>query len=159
MNIDILSLLNNSLMAALASAGFAMLFNVPRRALPLSAMCGAVGVCSRMLFLHYGQMHVAMATLGAAIFVAALAELLSSRMNMPPSLFSVAGVIPMVPGGLMFRSVVYWLNIAASDSGPFDEALFGAAWSLTGTAFLVLSALALGIAAPNLIFYRRRPEA
>jgi len=158
---DWLQLFNNSVMAALAATGFAMLFNVPRRALALSALCGAAGVGTRMVLMQYGggEVHIAMATFAAAIVVAALAELISRKMNMPPALFSVPGVIPMVPGGVMFRAVVYWLNIAASQDGPFDEVMFGAAWHLTGISLLILCALAMGIAAPNLILYRRRPEA
>jgi uncharacterized membrane protein YjjB (DUF3815 family) len=88
-----------------------------------------------------------------------MAEFLSRRMEMPPAVFSVPGVIPMIPGGLMFRSVVYWLSMATDGSGAFDQMLFGDALQLAANAVIILAAIALGIAAPNLIFYRRRPEA
>jgi uncharacterized membrane protein YjjB (DUF3815 family) len=155
------SLIHASVMAALAATGFAMLFNVPRRVLALCAFCGAAGVGSRLLLMGPlgGELQIAMATFAAAVVVAGIAEFLSHRMNVPPAVFSVPGVIPMVPGVFMFRSVVYWLNIAASQDGPFDSVMFGTAWQLTGTSVLILGALALGIAAPNLILYRRRPEA
>lgn len=159
---DLLHIILNAVMAALAATGFAMLFNVPRRALPLSALCGAVGILCRN-FLTSGvlssPLHIAMATLCASLIVAFLAELLSRKMELPPNLFSVPGVIPMIPGGLMFRSVTYWLGLASQQQSYFDVVVFGEALSMAGTAMIVLSSIALGIAGPNLIFYRRRPEA
>lgn len=148
-------------MAALAAAGFAMLFSVPRRALAMCALCGAAGVAIRLTLMQAtgGSVHIAMATLCAALVVAVMAEVLSRRTGMPPSVFSVAGVIPMIPGGYMFRAVVYWLSMASDNASEFDLVLFGESMHLAAMALLILSAIALGIAAPNLIFYRRRPEA
>jgi uncharacterized membrane protein YjjB (DUF3815 family) len=158
---DYLLLLHNGLMAALAATGFALIFNVPRRALALCALCGAIGVMGRMLFLEMGGsfVNVAGATLCASIVVASVAELLSRKMQMPASVFSVPGVIPMIPGSLMFRSVVYWLSMATESGGDFDTILFGEALMLAANAMVVLAAIAMGIAAPNLILYRRRTEA
>jgi uncharacterized membrane protein YjjB (DUF3815 family) len=157
----ILLLLHNALMAALAATGFALIFNVPRRSLALCAFCGAVGVTCRALLMAAGggAIHIAVATLCASIVVASVAEILSRRMQMPPSVFSVPGVIPMIPGSLMFRSVVYWLSMATENGGDFDTMLFGEAMMLAANAMVVLAAIAMGIAAPNLILYRRRTEA
>ena len=157
----LLLLLHNALMAALAATGFALIFNVPRRSLALCALCGAVGVTSRMILLNLGggAIHIAVATLCASIVVASVAEILSRRMQMPASVFSVPGVIPMIPGSLMFRSVVYWLTMATESGGDFDGILFGEAMMLAANALIVLAAIAMGIAAPNLILYRRRAEA
>ena len=154
-------ILSSALFAALAAAGFAMLFSVPRRTLAMCALCGAAGVGLRLTLLQAtnGALHIAMATLCAALAVAILAELLSRRTGMPPAVYSVAGVIPMIPGGYMFRAVTYWLSIASDNATDFDLVLFGESMHLAAMALLILSALALGIAAPNLIFYRRRPEA
>lgn len=156
-----LLLLHNGLMAALAATGFALIFNVPRRALALCALCGSIGVMGRMLFLELGDglVNVAAATLCASILVASVAEILSRKMLMPASVFSVPGVIPMIPGSLMFRSVVYWLSMATESGGDFDSLLFGDAMMLAANAMVVLAAIAMGIAAPNLILYRRRTEA
>jgi uncharacterized membrane protein YjjB (DUF3815 family) len=157
----ILLLLQNAVMAALAATGFALIFNVPRRALALCALCGAIGVTFRTVLLNIGgdYIHIAAATLCASIVVASVAEFLSRKMLMPPSVFSVPGVIPMIPGSLMFRSVVYWLSMATESGSDFDTMLFGEALMLAANAMVVLAAIALGIAAPNLILYRRRTEA
>lgn len=156
-----LLLLHNGVMAALAATGFALIFNVPKRTLALCALCGAIGVTCRtaLLELGAGSIQLASATLCASIVVACVSEFLSRRMLMPAAVFSVSGVIPMIPGSLMFRSVVYWLSTASGSGGDFDTVVFGEAMMLATKALVVLAAIAMGIAAPNLIFYRRRAEA
>jgi len=147
-------------MAALAAVGFAILFRTPLRVIAYSSLCGALGVGARTLWISEfdPQMQIATATFLAAAIVGFTAELLSRRLRVPPSLFSVPGVIPMVPGGIMFHAIVVWLKIATTKPGDFSPELLGQALSLTGTSFLCLCALVLGIAAPALLLYRRRPE-
>ncbi|KAF0094092.1 MAG: hypothetical protein E1N59_2350 [Puniceicoccaceae bacterium 5H] len=152
-------LLFKALSAALAATGFAVLFNVPKRTLSACALCGAFGVSARILLLNATEhtMHLAAATLLAAAGVSLLSELFSRLLNAPPAVFSVPGVIPMVPGSLMFRTMVGFLRHANANV-PIDYQALGADLQLGLTAFLVLMALAVGIATPNLLFYRRRPE-
>jgi len=158
---NILHILLSALMGALAATGFAMLFSVPRRALAMCAICGAAGVMLRIVLMQAtgGAVHIAMATFCSALMVAILSEILSQRTGLPPTVYSVAGVIPMIPGGYMFRSVTYWLSIASDNAEAYDLVVFSESMHLAAMALLILAAIALGIAAPNLIFYRRRPEA
>ncbi|MDP0498469.1 MAG: threonine/serine exporter family protein [Verrucomicrobiota bacterium JB022] len=145
--------------AALAALGFAVLFNVPKRTLVACALCGAFGVSLRLGLLHWSEhhMHLAAATLIAAGGVSLLGEFFSRLLNAPPAVFTVPGVIPMVPGSLMFRTMVGFLRHTNPEL-PIDYQALGADLQLGLTAFLTLTALAVGIAMPNLLFYRRRPE-
>ncbi len=154
-----LPILNTMAWGALAALGFALLFNVPRRTLVWAALCGAVGVGTRMAVLQiWPGTHLAAATLLAAALVACMAELLWRRLDTVAAVFSVPGVIPMVPGSLMFRAIVQMLQSLDTRS-PVDPVQLGETLRLAGSALLVVGALAVGIAAPNLILYRRRPEA
>ena len=153
-------LIQNAVMAALAATGFGMIFNVPKKAIGFCAMCGAFGVSIRkmLVVLTDGSVSVALATLAAATIVAFAAEFLSRKMRMPPTTFSVPGVIPMIPGSLMFRSIVYAFGMVSGGTESFDAVLFGKGFELAANATVILASIALGVAAPNLIFYRRRSE-
>ena len=153
-------LFHQSFMAALAAAGFAVLFRTPLKILAFSSFCGALGVGVRTVLLSFDHLNlqIATATFLSAAVVGFMAEFLSRRLKVPPTLFSVPGVIPMVPGGIMFHAIVVWLNIVTPTPDQFSTDLLGKALSLSGTSFLCLCALVLGIATPTLLLYRRRPE-
>lgn len=154
-----MEILIKALAAALAATGFAVLFNVPKRTLLACAITGALGVALRLglLELSDGGLHLAAATLIAAMGVALLGEVFSRWLKAPPAVFTVPGVIPMVPGSLMFRTMVGFLKHADMHQ-PIDLTALAADFRLGMTTFLVLMALAVGIATPNLLFYRRRAE-
>lgn len=50
----LLALAQDMLLAALPAVGFAMVFNVPQRALPWCALLGAIGHGSRMIMMTAG---------------------------------------------------------------------------------------------------------
>lgn len=147
-------------MAALAAAGFAVLFRTPLKVLAFSSLCGALGVGVRTVLLSLDSLdlQIATATFLSAAVVGFAAEFLSRKWRVPPTLFSVPGVIPMVPGGIMFHAIVVWIHIVTTKPDQFSPDLLGEALSLSGTSFLCLCALVLGIATPTLLLYRRRPE-
>ncbi|MGE9294331.1 MAG: threonine/serine exporter family protein [Puniceicoccales bacterium] len=156
---DPIHIITQGAWAAIAAFGFALIFNVPKRTLGFGAFCGAVGVSARLCILGlWPELHIAMATLIAAIIVAGLSELFSRVLRSPSTVFSVPGVIPMVPGSFMFRAMVQLLQLFGHKDGQDPEQL-ALALQLGFTSLMILTALAVGTATPNLLLYRRRPEA
>lgn len=152
MNI-LLLLLQDMFIAAIPAVGFAILFNVPPRALVYCATLGALGHGSRTLFV---SMHIPL--LGATFFGAAMIGFigvwLGRRIHSHPKVFTVAAIIPMIPGVYAYRSMIALLEI--QQNGFTDMLFMRLVENLTQTIFL-LGALVCGLALPGLLFYRDRP--
>jgi len=97
------------LAAYLAAGGFAVLFDVPRRYILVSAMVGAVAYSTRQVVLAQGIPPEG-AALVAGLAIGICAEALARVFDAPTSLFSIPGYIPLVPGVLAFRTILDFVN-------------------------------------------------
>lgn len=88
----------------IAAAGFAILFNAPRRVL---IQCGLVGMLGWILFYFLNQnfMDVVEASVIAAILVGVLSRVCAVYFKKPIIIFYVAGIIPLVPGGIAYNAM------------------------------------------------------
>lgn len=88
----------------IASAGFGILFNAPKRTL---VQCGTIGMLGWILYylLHENQMDAVGATVAAALLVGVLSQLAARFYKIPIIIFNVAGIIPLVPGGLAYNAM------------------------------------------------------
>jgi uncharacterized membrane protein YjjB (DUF3815 family) len=148
------TLLLDALWSAFASLGFALLFNVPVRTLRAVALVGAVGHAVRTA-LHLSGAPLELATLAGATVVGFMAFGFSRRLLAPTPVFSVAGVIPMVPGKFAYGAMLGFLRVA-SGVVQGDEAqriLFDAIVSAIKVG-LIVGAIAAGIAMPTLLLRR-----
>lgn len=140
----------NAFFGAAAAAGFAVLFNVPKRTLLGSALAGAVGIAVRDSLGALG-FEIALATFFASLAVGLFALALYRYYKTPAAIFSVSGAIPMVPGVFAFKAMMGFIAIATGEPGV--ETLLECASNFAKTA-LVLIAIATGITAPSLLFKR-----
>ena len=152
MNI-ILQLLQNMMLAAVPAVGFGLVFNVPRSALVYCAAGGAIGRGLRFLLITAG-MPIELATFVAASVVSLLGVYIAQRMRAHPKVFTVAAMIPMIPGVPFFTALLAVVEIQRRGLTP--ELLNTAITSGLRAAFIV-AALAVGLALPGLLFYRRKP--
>lgn len=148
-------LLEDALFAALAALGFAMLFNVPRRALAWCALGGALGHMVRTLSVVEG-VDIIPATLAGATAVGFFGYWLSRRFIMPMPVFTVPGAIPLVPGSIAFQTMANLVNAVNAGIGARIPFLIEASVGAVETA-LILITLGIGISAPILLFRRHRP--
>jgi len=151
----LLDLLREMALAAVPAVGFALVFNVPTRMLGYCAAGGAVGRGLRMLLVdsHVG-MPVEWATLVAAAVVSLIGVQLARRLRAHPKVFTVAAMIPMVPGVPFFTALLAIVEISRSG---LTDALLETAITSGLRALFIIGALAIGLAIPGLLFYRRRP--
>jgi uncharacterized membrane protein YjjB (DUF3815 family) len=152
------SFLQDAFWSAVAAVGFAIMFQVPRHALPGCALAGALAHTARSFLVRMG-LSLELATLLAATAVGFLSELLAIRLRMPRIVFSVPGVIPLIPGILAYQTMLGIFELAGLvdlNGGTAVDGLLVTAVTGIKTG-LILIAIALGIIAPNLLFRRQKP--
>ncbi len=149
----LLALLQDMLLAAIPALGFAMVFNVPKKALPYCALLGAIGHGSRMLMLHFGA-SVEWGTLVASILVGVIGIYWSRWLLAHPKVFTVAAVIPMFPGIYAYTAMIAVVKL--SHQG-YSEALMENLVTNFLKASFIVGALSIGLSLPGLWLYRKKP--
>ena len=99
----------HTVLAFISCLGFGILFNVQKRTLLLAAVNGAIG-WTILLSLDIPQVSYIFANLFAALVVGLLAELFAIIQKTPATAFIVIGVIPLVPGFRMYRSMLFFVR-------------------------------------------------
>lgn len=122
-----------------ASAAFGLIFQAPKRAL---VQCGIVGMLGWSLYVVLTEQAVnaTIATLAAAGCVGVLCQLMAKLHRMPIIVFSVSGIIPLVPGGLAYDAMRHAVG------NEFDTAV-----QLGTKAFLISGAIAMGLVLSEVI--------
>jgi uncharacterized membrane protein YjjB (DUF3815 family) len=83
--------------SAIPAVGFAMIFAVPPRMLKYCAAGGALAHSFRMLQIHFG-MPIEWATFITTTLIGLIFVYVSRRLLAPRPVFTVASIIPMIPG-------------------------------------------------------------
>jgi uncharacterized membrane protein YjjB (DUF3815 family) len=143
------------LWASIGALGFAVLFQVPRHCLPFCAALGALGYGARTLLLN-SSVDLILCSFAGAVLVGFAGYGLSIRYRVPSTLYTVPGIIPLVPGSIAFQSMV--TLIRAIDAGPDGAStlLMSAAFDAL-TAGLIIFSIGVGISTPFLLFRRQKP--
>ncbi|EPE5850489.1 threonine/serine exporter family protein [Vibrio vulnificus] len=149
----LIGLLNDMFFAAIPAVGFALVFNVPPRALIYCALGGAIGHGSRYLMMKFG-IPIEWATFFAATLVGMIGVYWSRRLLAHPKVFTVAALIPMVPGVFTFKAMIAMVEI--NHLGYTPELVVVCMENFLKAMFII-AGLAVGLAVPGLLFYRRRP--
>ncbi|RLQ93866.1 threonine/serine exporter family protein [Falsibacillus albus] len=117
----------------IASAGFGILFNVPKESL---IKCGFVGTIGWMGYLGLTEagMDLVLATVLSAFLVAVISQFFAKKYKTPIIIFTVAGIIPLVPGGMAYDAM---RNFVQND--------YNAAINLAAKAFMISGSIAMGL--------------
>ncbi len=149
----LLGLINDMIFAAIPAVGFALVFNVPQKALLYCALGGSIGHGSRYLMMHFG-IPVEWATFFAAMIVSMVGIHWSHRFLAHPKVFTVAALIPMVPGVFAFKAMIAVVELNHRGYSPDLVAILMENFL---KAMFIIAGLAVGLAMPGLLFYRRKP--
>ncbi|WP_164684230.1 threonine/serine exporter family protein [Vibrio maerlii] len=149
----ILGLINDMFFAAIPAVGFALVFNVPQKALVYCAIGGALGHGSRYLMMQFG-IPIEWATFFAATLVGMIGVHWSHRFFAHPKVFTVAALIPMVPGVFAFKAMIAMVEI---NQLGYQPELIATLMENFLKAMFIIAGLAVGLAVPGLLFYRRKP--
>jgi uncharacterized membrane protein YjjB (DUF3815 family) len=124
-----------------ASAGFGILFNVPKGTLVKCGFVGMLGWLVYVLLVDHSLSAIA-ASLGASFVVTVTSQLLARVYKTPIIVFSVAGIIPLVPGGLAYDAM---RNVV--------ENQYGQAVQLAAKAFMISGAIAIGLVFSEVVYH------
>ncbi len=150
----ILALMQDMVLAAIPAVGFALVFNVPHRALPWCALLGAAGHGSRMAMMAAG-FNIEWSSFIAAILVGMIGIQWSRWYLAHPKVFTVAAVIPMFPGISAYTAMISAVKM--SHFGYSEELLMQLVTNFLKASFIV-GALSIGLSLPGLWLYRKRPR-
>ncbi|MCW8333217.1 threonine/serine exporter family protein [Vibrio sp. SCSIO 43135] len=149
----LVGLVNDMFFAAIPAVGFALVFNVPQKALGYCALGGAIGHGSRYVMMHFG-IPIEWATFFAATLVGMIGVHWSHKFLAHPKVFTVAALIPMVPGVFAFKAMIAMVEINQQGYAP---ELIASLMENFLKAMFIIAGLAVGLAMPGLLFYRRKP--
>ena len=117
----------------IATSCFAVIFNAPIKVIPWCGIVGSLGWTIYHLLAQSGVYEVHATFIGAFV-VSIVAHIYARRLRMPMIVFSVAGIIPLVPGSIAYNAM---RNIVEVDY------LAGMEYGMR--AFLISGAIAMGL--------------
>lgn len=126
-------ILQHLILSFLAAAAFGIIFNAPKSSLIQSGFVGMLGWIIYILLTMNGADAVN-ATLVASFFIAVASQVFAKLYRTPIIIFIVAGIIPLVPGGMAYDAM---RNFVEND--------YNIALALAAKAFLISGAIAMGI--------------
>lgn len=132
-----------------AALGFSILFNVPPRTLSIIWLLGAVGGLVKLVAIELGLGPVMASFLGAST-VGLLSIPAAHNKHAPPLVFSIAAVIPMVPGVFAYRTMLGVIRLTGEVGENYGQVLAETV-NAGAKALFILVALAVGVALPNII--------
>ncbi len=140
----------NAIFSAIPAVGFAMVFNVPRTALIFCALGGAIGYTARFALMDL-NMPIELATFLASTLIGVIALYWSRKYIVPRPVYTIASIIPLLPGTYAFTAIINLLQMNAQGVSPelitifIDNGL---------KAVIILGGIGFGLAIPSLVFMR-----
>jgi len=132
--------------ACFVSAGFAILYNAPSKTILASGIAGMTGWVVYAAFSSERGLDLFFAAGAAAFTSTILSQFFARKFKMPVIVFSIPGLIPLVPGGAAFnmmRSLI--------------EERYTAAIQFGTETFFISGAIALGISLSSAVFQLLQP--
>ncbi len=88
---------------------FSIIFDMPKNLLKYATL---VGVLSWIIYsyLLYIKVDIVLQAFITGLVVAAMSHTLARILKAPVTMFLVPGILPLVPGGPIYRSVYYFIN-------------------------------------------------
>lgn len=140
---ELLSIPQDVLFSAAAAAGFAMLFNVPFRAVGFCVLCGVASHSVRTELAHLGLDLASGSLIGAAL--AGVVAVFAGRLyHLPPVTFAFPGIVAMIPGSYGFRAGIGALQVMAQGSAAAPT-LVAATLSLAISTAFITAAIGIGL--------------
>ncbi|HLQ74581.1 MAG TPA: threonine/serine exporter family protein [Alloiococcus sp.] len=134
--------------ATFTTLGFAILYNIPRRHLPIASIIGGMGWMIYYFFMNdLGIQLFASAGL-ASLTISVVSQLFARKYAVPVTIFSIPAIIPLVPGGSAYNGMrAFIMGEYAIATGHVIDT------------FIIAGAIALGLTVNTAIFQVLSPKA
>nr|WP_314836066.1 threonine/serine exporter family protein [uncultured Flavobacterium sp.] len=151
---ETLLFLEKGIWLGFAAIGFAVLFNVPKRALGTIFVIGALGGLVKF-FMIAQEIGIVLAAFCGASLIGVISVLAAHNRKAPPMIFAIPAVIPMIPGFFAYKAMVGIIELTAEKDSEVYTKLFFETVNNGLSALFVLLALSAGVAIPLLITRKR----
>lgn len=141
--------ISQAVAAALAAAGFAVMFNIPRRFIAAACMGAIITVDVRNILMVDFGMGIAFASFLGAATLSVLLFSLAYKFHEPVFVVIIPSVIALLPGVLLYRFLFGIIVISSRTAETFLMTVRDGV-----TAMLVLLGLAIGAALPEVLGHR-----
>lgn len=138
MLIDFIQHFGSSFITAL---GFSVLYNIPRRTIVPAGFTGGVGWTVYFFLTTYLSTQSFLATIIASFCIAFASQIFARRLRAPVIVFTLPGLIPLVPGGMAYNMMRAFVE---------GDTLLG--FQFATSTFLTAGALALGLSINGAFF-------
>lgn len=117
----------------ISTGAFGIIFNAPKNSL---IKCGLIGMGGWIIYyvINDQSKDSVLATFTSAFFIGVVSHVLAKVNRTPVIIFSVAGIIPLVPGGLAYDAM---RNFVEND--------YNTAINLAAKAFMLSGSIAFGL--------------
>ena len=127
------NLLENFFFSFLATVGFSIFFNSPKKSLIPAGIIGGIGwTFSIILYRFYGN--AILSNFLAAALISLISEILARKMKYPAIIFVIPGMLPLIPGLGLYNTM---LNLV--------EGNYSIAISIGAKSLFVSASIATGI--------------
>ncbi len=140
----------NAIFAGVASLGFAMVFNVPKKALIYCAVGGSITLSLRNIFLNYG-LSLELSAFFASTIIGIISLYWSRKNKTSRPTYTVASIIPIIPGTYAIKSMTILINM---NNNGVNAELINAFIENGLKTVSILGAITFGIALPSIYFFR-----
>ncbi|MGL2987125.1 threonine/serine exporter family protein [Flavobacterium sp. RSSA_27] len=147
---DLVLFFEKGLWLGIAALGFALLFNVPKRALFPVFIIGSSGGLMKFFMMDELTI-VVLPTFCGATLIGFLSVAAAHRWKTPPISFAIPAVIPMIPGFFAYKAMIGVIQLTAEKDPEKYSKLFFETFNNGLTTLFVLIVLAIGVALPLLL--------
>mgnify|MGYP003415881396 FL=1 len=117
----------------IGSAGFGIIFNAPKESVIKCGFVGSIGWICYFVLSQIG-LDIVSSTAIASALIALISQIFAQMYKTPMIIFTVGGIIPLVPGGMSYNAMRLFVE------NNYEQALIMAA-----KAFLISGSIALGL--------------
>lgn len=144
----LLSIVFRAFWCGFAALGFGMLFNAPGRSLFFIWTGGFLaGIIKFGIMLSPLGGGIIFSSFMASVCVGIASIPVAHRSHVPPVVFSIPSVIPLVPGAFAYKTMLGFMKLTASQGDTYAQALADTFHNGSLTLFIIL-AISLGVAVP-----------
>ena len=145
-------LLADGIFAAVASIGFAVISNPPRKAIFISALLAAIGHALRYYLLNHTPLDIAMSSLVAAFTIGMFSMLCAKLIHCPAVIFSFPSLLP---GMYAYKTVLALMQFIRGGDIVRQNELMVEFFRNGLTTLFIMFALVIGVALPIFIFHKQ----
>ncbi len=130
----------------ITTIGFSIMFNLPRKLLIHTGITGSLGFFAYKIIANVTKDYILASLLGAVV-VGVIGQIFAANTKHPSTLFTVPGIIPLVPGYQLYNTMYYLVQKdTTTAAGHGIDAVF------------LSVSIACGIAVSTTVMLRFKPE-